>query len=95
LRARAILRSLVPLEDLVGALSLRFSLQPLQRPGDPAKRDMPPGIYNISILDMAWELSQKSIFRRTDWLNQNIIICRAGAESQAEHCPFLGEGLWC
>lgn len=48
LRARAILRSLVPLEDLVGALSLRFTLQPLQRPGEPPKRDVPPGELCLS-----------------------------------------------
>ena len=40
LRARAILRSLVPLDDLKGALSLRFTLQ---NKSDESKSDMPPG----------------------------------------------------
>lgn len=44
LRARAILRSLVPLEDLTGALSLRFSLQSFTMPGQGPKTDMPPGL---------------------------------------------------
>ncbi|ODN01392.1 Ryanodine receptor 44F [Orchesella cincta] len=70
LRARAILRSLVPLEDLVGALSLRFSLQPLQRPGDPPKRDMPPGLVPnhkqsiVRFLERVYGVEERDLFMR-------------------------------
>ncbi|KAL1472514.1 hypothetical protein MTO96_039268, partial [Rhipicephalus appendiculatus] len=44
IRARAILRSLVPLDDLLGALSLRFTLQ-IPRKGDTTpKSDLPAGL---------------------------------------------------
>ncbi|XP_077528941.1 ryanodine receptor isoform X3 [Haemaphysalis longicornis] len=45
IRARAILRSLVPLDDLLGALSLRFTLQQ-PRKGDTSqnKSDLPAGL---------------------------------------------------
>lgn len=42
LRARAILRSLVPLEDLEGVLSLRFTLQ--NQGADGSSSDMPSGL---------------------------------------------------
>lgn len=44
LRARAILRSLVPLEDLHGVLSLRFTLQNPAAGQDRPKSDMPSGL---------------------------------------------------
>ncbi|XP_046400098.1 ryanodine receptor isoform X3 [Ischnura elegans] len=44
LRARAILRSLVPLEDLHGVLSLRFTLQNPAAGEEPPKSDMPSGL---------------------------------------------------
>ncbi|KAF2882575.1 hypothetical protein ILUMI_23592 [Ignelater luminosus] len=44
LRARAILRSLVPLEDLQGVLSLRFTLQNPAAGEDRPKSDMPSGL---------------------------------------------------
>ncbi|XP_064490365.1 ryanodine receptor-like isoform X2 [Ornithodoros turicata] len=44
-RARAILRSLVPLDDLLGALSLRFTLQTPRKGKDgQTKSDLPPGL---------------------------------------------------
>ncbi|XP_025830516.1 ryanodine receptor [Agrilus planipennis] len=44
LRARAILRSLVPLEDLQGVLSLRFTLQNPAAGEERPKSDMPSGL---------------------------------------------------
>lgn len=44
LRARAILRSLVPLEDLQGVLSLRFTLQTPAQGEERPKSDMPSGL---------------------------------------------------
>ncbi|XP_063236802.1 ryanodine receptor isoform X2 [Bacillus rossius redtenbacheri] len=44
LRARAILRSLVPLEDLQGVLSLRFTLQHPAAGEERPKSDMPSGL---------------------------------------------------
>jgi ryanodine receptor 2 len=44
LRARAILRSLVPLEDLQGVLSLRFTLQAPAAGEEPPKSDIPSGL---------------------------------------------------
>lgn len=44
LRARAILRSLVPLEDLQGVLSLRFTLQTPAAGEEYPKSDMPTGL---------------------------------------------------
>lgn len=44
LRARAILRSLVPLEDLQGVLSLKFTLQQPAPGEDKPKSDMPSGL---------------------------------------------------
>lgn len=44
LRARAILRSLVPLEDLQGVLSLKFTLQHPAPGEDKPKSDMPSGL---------------------------------------------------
>lgn len=44
LRARAILRSLVPLEDLQGVLSLKFTLQQPGPGEDKPKSDMPSGL---------------------------------------------------
>lgn len=44
LRARAILRSLVPLEDLQGVLSLKFTLQQSAPGEDKPKSDMPSGL---------------------------------------------------
>lgn len=44
LRARAILRSLVPLEDLQGVLSLRFTLQNPAQGEERPKSDMPSGL---------------------------------------------------
>ncbi|KAL0274261.1 UNVERIFIED_CONTAM: hypothetical protein PYX00_006731 [Menopon gallinae] len=44
MRARAILRSLVPLEDLQGVLALRFTLQQPAAGEDRPKSDMPSGL---------------------------------------------------
>lgn len=44
LRARAILRSLVPLEDLQGVLSLRFTLTNPAAGEERPKSDMPSGL---------------------------------------------------
>lgn len=44
MRARAILRSLVPLEDLHGVLSLRFVLQNPAAGQERPKSDMPSGL---------------------------------------------------
>jgi len=44
LRARAILRSLVPLEDLEGVLSLRFTLQNQVSDEEGSHSDMPSGL---------------------------------------------------
>lgn len=44
LRARAILRSLVPLDDLQGVLSLRFTLQNPAAGEERPKSDMPSGL---------------------------------------------------
>lgn len=44
LRARAILRSLVPLEDLEGVLSLRFQVPMPGVVPDSGKSDMPSGL---------------------------------------------------
>lgn len=44
LRARAILRSLVPLEDLEGVLSLKFTLQSNGPSSEGPKSDMPSGL---------------------------------------------------
>ncbi|GLG95824.1 Ryanodine receptor [Gryllus bimaculatus] len=48
LRARAILRSLVPLEDLQGVLSLRFTLMQPAAGEDRPKSDMPSGLLPIN-----------------------------------------------
>ncbi|KAK7790957.1 hypothetical protein R5R35_007854 [Gryllus longicercus] len=48
LRARAILRSLVPLEDLHGVLSLRFTLMQPAAGEDRPKSDMPSGLLPIN-----------------------------------------------
>lgn len=44
MRARAILRSLVPLEDLRGVLSLRFTIQNPAAGEQRPKSDMPSGL---------------------------------------------------
>ncbi|XP_035704010.1 ryanodine receptor isoform X5 [Folsomia candida] len=68
LRARAILRSLVPLEDLQGALSLRFSFQSLGIPGVPPKRDMPPGLVPnhkqsiVLFLERVYGIEERDLF---------------------------------
>lgn len=68
LRARAILRSLVPLEDLQGALSLRFSFQSLGVPGEPPKRDMPPGLVPnhkqsiVLFLERVYGIEERDLF---------------------------------
>jgi ryanodine receptor 2 len=70
LRARAILRSLVPLEDLQGALSLRFSFQSLGFPGDTPKRDMPPGLVPnhkqsiVLFLERVYGIEERDLFFR-------------------------------
>ncbi|CAG0896856.1 unnamed protein product, partial [Cyprideis torosa] len=70
LRARAILRSLVPLEDLVGVLSLRFVLNHT-RPGmETARSDMPPGLAPINkqsvvlFLERVYGIEEKDLFFR-------------------------------
>lgn len=70
LRARAILRSLVPLEDLQGVLSLKFTLQQ-QAPGeDKPKSDMPPGLvpYNkqsiVLFLERVYGIETQDLFYR-------------------------------
>lgn len=48
IRARAILRSLVPMDDLEGVLALRFSFQPPgSTPAEPNSSDLLPGIQPV------------------------------------------------
>lgn len=60
----------MPLEDLVGALSLRFSLQPLPRPGEPDRRDVPPGLVPnhkqsiVRFLERVYGIEERELFMR-------------------------------
>ncbi|CAG0880143.1 unnamed protein product [Darwinula stevensoni] len=75
LRARAILRSLVPLEDLVGTLSLRFNLTASGPGGNngelqQARSDMPPGLTPahkqsiVLFLERVYGVDEKELFFR-------------------------------
>ncbi|XP_042892542.1 ryanodine receptor-like isoform X4 [Penaeus japonicus] len=65
LRARAILRSLVPLEDLQGVLSLRFTLS---NSSDEGRSDMPPGLIPahkqsiVLFLERVYGMNNKDLF---------------------------------
>ncbi|XP_076069948.1 ryanodine receptor isoform X2 [Oratosquilla oratoria] len=65
LRARAILRSLVPLEDLEGVLALRFSLTSSAEEG---RSDMPPGLIPshkqsiVLFLERVYGIEEKELF---------------------------------
>ncbi|KAG0431613.1 hypothetical protein HPB47_021625 [Ixodes persulcatus] len=70
-RARAILRSLVPLDDLLGALSLRFTLQtPRKGESGKTKSDLPPGLQPnhkqsiVMFLERVYGLETQDIFFR-------------------------------
>ncbi|KAM7298254.1 ryanodine receptor [Ixodes scapularis] len=70
-RARAILRSLVPLDDLLGALSLRFTLQtPRKGESGKTKSDLPPGLQPnhkqsiVMFLERVYGLENQDIFFR-------------------------------
>ncbi|XP_064091922.1 ryanodine receptor-like isoform X19 [Macrobrachium nipponense] len=66
LRARAILRSLVPLEDLQGVLSLRFTLS--NTAADEGRSDIPPGLIPahkqsvVLFLERVYGMDNKDLF---------------------------------
>lgn len=68
LRARAILRSLVPLEDLLGVLSLRFTLQNPAAGEERPKSDMPSGLIPghkqsvVLFLERVYGIEQQDLF---------------------------------
>ncbi|XP_067007679.2 ryanodine receptor [Anabrus simplex] len=68
LRARAILRSLVPLEDLQGVLSLRFTLQNPAAGEERPKSDMPSGLIPgnkqsvVLFLERVYGIETKELF---------------------------------
>lgn len=70
LRARAILRSLVPLEDLHGVLSLRFTLQNPAAGEQRPKSDMPSGLIPghkqsvVLFLERVYGIEHQELFFR-------------------------------
>ncbi|CAB3362502.1 Hypothetical predicted protein [Cloeon dipterum] len=70
LRARAILRSLVPLEDLQGVLSLRFTLQVPAAGEEPPKSDIPSGLIPghkqsvVLFLERVYGIETQELFYR-------------------------------
>lgn len=70
LRARAILRSLVPLEDLQGVLSLKFTLQNPAVGEDRPKSDMPSGLVPghkqsvVMFLERVYGIETQELFYR-------------------------------
>ncbi|XP_017148736.1 ryanodine receptor isoform X2 [Drosophila miranda] len=70
LRARAILRSLVPLEDLQGVLSLKFTLTQMGPGEEKAKTDMPSGLLPnnkqsiVLFLERVYGIETQDLFYR-------------------------------
>ncbi|KRF97581.1 uncharacterized protein Dwil_GK20678, isoform C [Drosophila willistoni] len=70
LRARAILRSLVPLEDLQGVLSLKFTLNQTAPGEEKPKSDMPSGLLPnnkqsiVLFLERVYGIEQQDLFYR-------------------------------
>lgn len=70
LRARAILRSLVPLEDLQGVLSLKFTLQNPAEGEEKPKSDIPSGLIPghkqsvVMFLERVYGIETKELFYR-------------------------------
>lgn len=70
MRARAILRSLVPLEDLQGVLALRFTLQQPAAGEERPKSDMPSGLIPghkqsvVMFLERVYGIETQELFFR-------------------------------